>query len=108
MACPLLELSHSVPPPLAGCRNIGVDDEFWETIGGATSAIYVPKLSDVGRCLPATATYRDSVGNSTLESATGVLEALYAGTPFDTALNAEGGFVNPRLPPTAYGRYRRI
>ena len=81
--------------PQADCRNIGAGDEFWDLIAGATSAVYVPKPSDVGRCLRATATYRDSIGNSSFESATGVLEApVRGGTPDDTAPNPEGGFVN--------------
>ena len=81
--------------PLAGCRNVGAGDEFWDPIPGASSSVYVPKPSDVGRCLRATATYRDGIGNSAFESATGVLEApVRGGTPDDTTPNPEGGFVN--------------
>lgn len=77
------------------CRNIGTGDEYWDPIAGAMSAVYVPKPSDVGRCLRATATYRDGIGGFVFDSATGVLEVpVRGGTPEDTAPNPEGGFVN--------------
>ena len=81
--------------PSANCRGTGFDSGSWNLIVGASTSVYVPKLSDVGRCLRATATYRDNIGNSALESATGVLEApVRGGDPADTAPNPEGGFVN--------------
>ena len=79
----------------AVCRDIAVNDERWNLIVGASTSVYVPKRSDVGRCLRATATYRDNIGNSAFESATGVLEVpVRGGDPADTTPNPEGGFVN--------------
>ena len=66
-------------------------------ISGATSAVYAPKATDVGRCLRATAYYIDNVDNvgRAQDEATGVLEvpvgrhgSFGAGPPSD------GGFVN--------------
>ncbi len=59
-------------PDTAKCRNAGVAGG-WTSIGGASSAVYVPKPVDAGRCLRATASYTDSLDDSVLD-ATGVLE----------------------------------
>ena len=83
--------------PAANCRGTGFDNHNWDLIVGASTSVYVPKPSDVGRCLRATATYRDDIGNSDLERATGVLEVPVRGNdPADTAPQPEddGGFVN--------------
>ena len=81
--------------PSANCRGTGFDNDNWDLIVGASTPVYVPKPSDVGRCLRATATYRDNIGNSDLEEATGVLEVPVRGNaPVDITPNPEGGFVN--------------
>ena len=36
---------------------------LWTVIAGADSAVYIPKLDDVGRCLRATAIYTDNIPN---------------------------------------------
>ncbi len=68
-------------PDEARCRNAGVADG-WTSIGGASSAVYVPKPVDVGRCLRATASYTDSLDDTVLD-ATGVLEFPVEGVKFD-------------------------
>ena len=88
---------HQEVTPSANCRGTGFDNDNWDLIGGASSAVYVPKPSDVGRCLRATATYRDDIGDSDLDMATGVLEVPVRGNdPAHTAPQPEGdgGFVN--------------
>ena len=50
-----------------------VSDDGWTAIAGASSAVYAPEPTDVGRCLRATAMYTDNVGRIG-EQATGVLE----------------------------------
>ena len=57
-------------PDTPGIEVVG----SWTPIGGATSAVYTPKLADMGRCLRATAIYTDNVDDA-VEEATGVLEA---------------------------------
>ena len=57
----------------------------WTTIAGASSAMYTPKLGDVGRCLRATASYTDKIGDVD-EQVTGVLEApVQKSNPANTA-----------------------
>ena len=49
----------------------------WTPIDGAASAVYTPEQSDLGRCLRATATYKDNIENQTDDdddNATGVSE----------------------------------
>ena len=57
-------------PDTPGIEVVG----SWTPIDGASSAVYTPKLADVGRCLRATAIYTDNVDDAD-EEATGVLEA---------------------------------
>ena len=57
-------------PDTPGIEVVG----SWTPIGGASSAVYTPKLADVGRCLRATAIYTDNADDAD-EEATGVLEA---------------------------------
>ena len=87
------------------------DDEgtIWTKIAEAESAVYIPKLADVGRCLRATAIYTDNIPNppgaednevcveSEVEDdeACGVLEVpVGRHGSFDTAPASDGGFVN--------------
>ena len=71
-----------------------VDEDSWTAIAGATSAVYAPKVADVGRCLRARATYVDNVGR-VQEMATGVLEVpVGRHGSFGTAPESDGGFVN--------------
>ena len=71
-----------------------VDEDDWTMIAGATSAVYAPKVADVGKCLRATAFYIDSVGRAP-EQATGVLDTpVGRHGSFDTALASDSGFVN--------------
>ena len=80
-------------PSSAKCRNTGVASG-WESIGGASSAVYVPKPTDVGTCLRAVAFYTDSLDDTELE-ATGVLEApVDRRGSADTTPVSDGGFVN--------------
>ena len=86
--------------PSAECRDDpgtpgidAVDDNGWTPIAGASSAVYAPKLADVGRCLRAVAMYTDNVGAD--DKATGVLEVpVGRHGSFDTAPISDGGFVN--------------
>ena len=85
--------------PSAECRDDpgtpGIDVVGgWTPIGGASSAVYAPKLADVGRCLRATAIYTDNVGRAE-EQATGVLEVpvgRHGSSDADPA--PDSGFVN--------------
>ena len=71
-----------------------VDENDWTMIAGATSAVYAPKVADVGKCLRATAFYIDNVGRAQ-EQATGVLEVpVGRHGSFETALASDSGFVN--------------
>ena len=71
-----------------------VDEDSWTAIAGATSAVYAPKVTDVGMCLRATATYVDNVGRAQ-ETAMGVLEVpIGRHGSFDAAPASDGGFVN--------------
>ena len=71
-----------------------VDEDSWTAIAGATSAVYAPKVTDVGMCLRATATYVDNVGRAQ-ETAMGVLEVpVGRHGSFDAAPASDGGFVN--------------
>ena len=63
------------------CESIGTDGG-WTAIGDALSAVYVPKPTDVGRCLRATAYYTDSLDDTVLD-ATGVLEFPTGGVKTD-------------------------
>ena len=63
------------------CESIGTDGG-WTAIGDALSAVYVPKPTDVGRCLRATAYYTDSLDDTVLD-ATGVLEFPTEGVKTD-------------------------
>ena len=63
------------------CESIGADGG-WTAIGDALSAVYVPKPTDVGRCLRATAYYTDSLDDTVLD-ATGVLEFPTEGVKTD-------------------------
>ena len=65
----------------------------WATIDGATSASYTPELNDVGRCLRATVTYTDNIGDAE-DEATGVLEAP---TQESRTANAAPTFVDQDL-----------
>ena len=65
--------------PSAECRDDpgtpGIDVVGgWTPISGASSAVYAPQPTDVGRCLRATATYTDNIDSSANEQASGVLE----------------------------------
>ena len=76
------------------CQDLTLPDDSWNTIAGATSAVYAPKADDVGRCLRATVTYVDNVGR-TQERASGVAEVpVGRHGSFDTAPESESGFVN--------------
>ena len=85
--------------PSAECRDDpgtpGIDVVGgWTPIGGASSAVYAPKLADVGRCLRAVAVYTDNVGRSQ-EQATGVLEVpVGRHGSSDTGQASDSGFVN--------------
>ena len=71
-----------------------VDEERWTPIAGATSAVYAPKVADVGRCLRAVAVYTDNVGRGE-ERATGVLEVpVGRHGSSDAGQASDGGFVN--------------
>ncbi len=73
---------------------VAVDDESWTRIAGASSAVYAPKSTDVGRCLRATAFYIDNVGRAQ-DKATGVLEVpVGRHGSFDTGPESDSGFVN--------------
>ena len=63
------------------CESIGTDGG-WTAIGDALSAVYVPRPTDVGRCLRATAYYTDSLDDTVLD-ATGVLEFPTEGVKTD-------------------------
>ena len=65
----------------AKCEDID-NDEAWTAIGDALSAVYVPRPTDVGRCLRATAFYTDSLDDTVLK-ATGVLEDPTGGVKTD-------------------------
>ena len=71
---------------------------LWTPIAGATSAVYVPKAADVGRCLRATAIYTDNVPNppgAEDDEACGVSEVpVGRHGSFDSAPASDGGFVN--------------
>ena len=93
-----------------GVRECQDEDETpWTKIAEAESAVYIPKLADVGRCLRATAIYTDNIPNppgaedneACVESeveddeACGVLEVpVGRHGSFDTAPASDGGFVN--------------
>ena len=68
----------------------------WITIDGASSAVYTPTPSDVGRCLRATAIYTDNIENpaDADDEATGVLERLVQN---NSAANAAPRFVDQDL-----------
>ena len=71
-----------------------VSDDGWTAIAGASSAVYAPEPTDVGRCLRATAMYTDNVGRIG-EQATGVLEVpVGRHGSFDTGPVSDSGFVN--------------
>ena len=80
--------------PSAACRDdpgtsgIAVVGS-WTPIGGATSAAYLPRPVDVGRCLRATATYTDNIRNragAADEQEVGTSEApVQASSPVNTA-----------------------
>ena len=73
---------------------VAVDEEGWTRIAGASSAVYAPKSTDVGRCLRATAFYIDNVGRAQ-DKATGVLEVpVGRHGSFDTGPESDSGFVN--------------
>ena len=79
--------------PLFECKNLP-DDETWNEISGASSAVYTPTVSDAGRCLRTTAVYTDNIGNDD-DEATGVLEVpvgQHGSSGTDPA--SDGGFVN--------------
>ena len=77
----------------AKCRNTGVASG-WTSIGGASSAVYIPKPADVGRCLRAMAVYTDNLDDTEL-NATGVLEVpVGRHESADTTPTSDGGFVN--------------
>ena len=93
-----------------GVRECQDEDETpWTKIAEAESAVYIPKLADVGRCLRATAIYTDNIPNppgaedneACVESeveddeACGVSEVpVGRHGSFDTAPASDGGFVN--------------
>ena len=79
---------------LLECRD--ESGPLWKAIAEATSAVYVPKAADVGRCLRARAFYVDNVGRSQDEDeATGVLKVpVGRHGSFDSAPTSDGGFVN--------------
>ena len=74
---------------LAACRDY---QGAWVSIGGASSAVYAPKASDFGRCLRATATYSDNMGDD--QRAKGVSEVAVGRHGSAAAPEPEGGFVN--------------
>ena len=77
--------------PSVRCRDYPGD---WTPIDGASSAVYTPRLADVGRCLRAKAVYTDNMGDAD-EQAAGVLEVPVRGSsPASTAMIPESGFVN--------------
>ncbi len=70
-----------------------VDDDGWDPIAGSSSAVYAPKLADVGRCLRAVAMYTDNVGDD--DEAKGALEVpVGRHGSFGAAPASDGGFVN--------------
>ncbi len=84
--------------PSAECRDDpGTTDidvvTGWIEIAGASSAAYIPTAADVGRCLRATVTYTDNIGDAE-DQATGVLEAP---TQDSRTANAAPTFVDQDL-----------
>ena len=70
----------------AECRNYSGD---WTPVVRASSAVYMPRPADVGRCLRVIATYRDNIDDAD-DQAIGVLEVPVRGhSPVP-----DGGFVN--------------
>ena len=67
-------------PPVK-CEEIEANED-WTAIGDASSAVYVPRPTDVGRCLRSKAFYTDSLDDTVLE-ATGVLESPTEGAKTD-------------------------
>ena len=62
-----------------------VDETGWLPIAEASSAVYIPTPDDVGRCLRATATYKDALADDD-QRKTGVTEApVQADSPVNTA-----------------------
>ena len=77
----------------------------WTTIAEASSATYTPRRDDLGRCLRATATYTDNLGNAD-DRATGVLETPVRGeAPGGAGQTQDGGLVNaaPVFPDQDFG-----
>ena len=66
----------------------------WDTITGVSSAVYAPRLADVGRCLRARAFYSDSLADD--QRAHGVTEVPVGrhGSAAGGAPEPDGGFVN--------------
>ena len=65
----------------------------WTPIAGSSSAVYAPKLADVGRCLRAVAMYTDNVGGD--DEAKGALEVpVGRHGSSGVAPASDGGFVN--------------
>ena len=93
------ERSNEVSNPSSATCNTGVVTD-WTPTGGASSAVYVPKAADFGRCLRAMAFYTDSLDDTELD-ATGVLEVpVGRHESADTTPTPDGGFVNaaPEFP----------
>ena len=82
---------------------------LWTVIAEAESAVYIPKLDDVGRCLRATATYTDNIPNPrnaspssecVVSAVTGDRACVVSEVPvgrhgdFVAAPESDGGFVN--------------
>ncbi len=91
----------------SGCRD--ETGTLWTVIAGAESAVYIPKLDDVGRCLRATAFYTDNIPNprNASPSLTCVVSAVAGDRAcgvsevpvgrhgsFGAAPESDGGFVN--------------
>ena len=66
----------------------------WDTIDGATSAVYTPTLADVGRCLRATVIYTDNQEEDADDEAEGVSERPVQNSK---AANAAPRFVDQDL-----------
>ena len=91
------EVTVSGGVPLAECeddpRTPGIAAVGgWTSISGVSSAVYAPRPADFGRCLRATATYSDNMGDD--EKATGVSEVPVGRHGIVVPPDPEGGFVN--------------
>ena len=53
----------TVATAVTACRDYEDDENHWTRINGISSAVYTPRQADFGKCLRATATYSDNIGD---------------------------------------------